>query len=696
MTKIDTLLADLQKQFGPTKVMRASEIPVGPPISTGSLALDYATGYGGLPSNRVVEIYGRPGVGKTTLALLTMLNALEKYPQRGALFLDVEHKISSDWLEMVVGKDILENRMIYIRPTSIENATNIYRKAVESGDICCAILDSIGGSPTIRRNEDAEVGHYGGNAMGVGEWSRTAGTLSDVYDCFGAETPVITSEGVRSIGDLAGGTYKVLTSTGYWVEAPFKSFGEQPLMKVIVSRHGKQREFYATPTHRWFVNRGRGDQKRVEVLTKDLGLGMRLTSVYGRNKVAKTNPSPFGIARGVVFGDGTRDAHGDCHVDLHGDKNLGLVGYFAGCTLRSIRGEDPCVQVAGLPSYFKDLPPLTETVPYLYGWLAGYFAADGCVSAKGDVILSSSRLTDLEHAQAICQKLGIKTTDVSTQDRKSGFHTSNPFVYFLNIEAESLTEEFFCVPAHRDRWSERMLRQPKERADWRVVSVEETDRVEEVYCAVVPQTESFVLAGNILTGNCLTIGINQVRANMGMGYSDETPGGHQWKHTCVLRIELVKGKDTETIRMPGEEKPVPVGNTVYAKVRKNQVGAPGRTAMWWFYFIPTPEHSFGIDQLDEITRLSIATQVVIQKGGWYYHPALPADKKGEHKVQGLLAFQAMVKQDEALRKTIVSEVLASLSEHGAEVAPMSDPADPIDEDQMSGMLRMRVEGTEDQ
>lgn len=78
MTKatIATLMSDLQKRFGEGKVMMASDIPVGPPISTGSLALDFATGYGGFPSNRVVEICGKEGTGKTTLALTAMLHAL--------------------------------------------------------------------------------------------------------------------------------------------------------------------------------------------------------------------------------------------------------------------------------------------------------------------------------------------------------------------------------------------------------------------------------------------------------------------------------------------------------------------------------------------------------------------------------------------------------------------------------------------
>lgn len=369
--KIEGLLTDLQKQFGENKVMRASDVVLGPPISTGSLALDFATGYGGIPSNRVAEIYGRPGTGKTTLALLTMLNALEKSPQRGALFLDLEHKITPEWLEMIVGKDIIANRLIYISPSSIENATNVYRKAVESGTVCCTILDSIGGAASVRDGDDAERATYGGNAMGVGKFARSAAALSDAYDC-------------------------------------------------------------------------------------------------------------------------------------------------------------------------------------------------------------------------------------------------------------------------------------------------------------------------------LTIGVNQIRANMSpMAFADDTPGGHQWKHTCVLRIELVRGKDTETIKLPGEEKPFPIGYTVYGKVRKNQVGAPGRTAWWWFYNYFTEEHGFGVDQLDEISRLALATKVVKISGGWYHHPALPQDKKGEHKILGLAKLQAAFKTDQALRETIVSEVLASLADHGGEVAPLSDPEGPVE---MDGMTKILMEG----
>ncbi len=99
----------------------------------------------------------------------------------------------------------------------------------------------------------------------------------------------------------------------------------------------------------------------------------------------------------------------------------------------------------------------------------------------------------------------------------------------------------------------------------------------------------------------------------------------------------------------------------------------------------TPEHDFGIDTLDEITRLSLTTQVVTMRGGWYHHPALPGQK-----VQGLPRFQQVVREDEDLRVAIVAQVLARLKDHVAEIAPMTDPEAPVEE--VKGLAKLYVEG----
>src|SRR5258708_23633283 len=68
---LDATLQELTKRFGDGTVVRlgdAQHLQVSA-IPSGSLALDIATGVGGLPRGRITEIY-RPEIsGKTTLCL---------------------------------------------------------------------------------------------------------------------------------------------------------------------------------------------------------------------------------------------------------------------------------------------------------------------------------------------------------------------------------------------------------------------------------------------------------------------------------------------------------------------------------------------------------------------------------------------------------------------------------------------------
>ena len=57
---LETAIAQLEKQYGKGTVMRLGQnVAMNvEAISTGSMALDVATGIGGLPKGRIVEIYG--------------------------------------------------------------------------------------------------------------------------------------------------------------------------------------------------------------------------------------------------------------------------------------------------------------------------------------------------------------------------------------------------------------------------------------------------------------------------------------------------------------------------------------------------------------------------------------------------------------------------------------------------------------
>ncbi len=104
-----------------------------------------------------------------------------------------------------------------------------------------------------------------------------------MYHCLAGETEVLTWEGLRPIGELAGGTHRILGSRGDWLEAPFRSYGVQPLLRITLTRNRQVKEIYATDEHRWFVRSGSGERSRHrEVLTKDLKPGHRLVSMRVR------------------------------------------------------------------------------------------------------------------------------------------------------------------------------------------------------------------------------------------------------------------------------------------------------------------------------------------------------------------------------------------------------------------------------
>jgi DNA primase len=319
-----------------------------------------------------------------------------------------------------------------------------------------------------------------------------------LFYCLAGETRVLTWEGVKPIRELAGGTHRILGKHADWIEAPFRSFGVQPLMRLTLTRNGISKQIFATAEHRWFVRSGRMQTSSREVITKDLRPGHRLVSRFPRTRVKQTTLSPFGIAHGLTFGDGTRNGTGSM-AQLDAVKDVELLKWFP---VSMVTQHGRQMLVHHLPRFFKELPPLDESVPYLYGWLAGYFAADGCVSTTGTVMLNSANRDELEYVRSVCTRLGIGTFGVTEQIRV-GFEGRAPSSLFrIILVASDLTDEFFLLDKHRLRFS--AASKAYERKCWIVREVVPTERVEEVFCAEVDPGHAFVLEDNILTGNCFS------------------------------------------------------------------------------------------------------------------------------------------------------------------------------------------------
>lgn len=336
------------------------------------------------------------------------------------------------------------------------------------------------------------------------EYFKSALNLGWVH-CLAGETGVLTPEGVVPIAELAGGTHKVLTTShddgrggGVWKDAEFRSFGVQKLKKITVRRNGVEKELFGTDGHRWFVTKKNGSSsRRVEKLTGELTPGDKLTSCYAQRH-KQTEPSPFGVAHGFVFGDGTRSRKGSV-AQFCGPKDEALLPYYP---MSKIVEVSPGVKRAlDLPRFFKEKVDLKESPSYLYGWLAGYFAADGHVTKDGRASIDSNFPENLEHVRAVCNLLGIHTTSIRVKPAGRGSYSTNDG-YSVTLDRGALTEDFFIIEEHKQRFLDNQSREVQDYRGFTVVSVEETDREEEVYCAIVPGTHSFTLEDNILTGNC--------------------------------------------------------------------------------------------------------------------------------------------------------------------------------------------------
>lgn len=133
-------LSQIEKQFGKGSIMRLgdSKILDVEAIPTGSLGLDIALGIGGLPTGRVVEIFGPESSGKTTLTLSVVAQA-QKLGKTCA-FIDAEHALDPIYATKL-GVNIGD--LLISQPDTGEQALEICDALVRSGAVEVIVVDSV-------------------------------------------------------------------------------------------------------------------------------------------------------------------------------------------------------------------------------------------------------------------------------------------------------------------------------------------------------------------------------------------------------------------------------------------------------------------------------------------------------------------------------------------------------------------------
>lgn len=134
--------------------------PVPYIVSTGSVLIDKATGIGGFPGGRIIEMFGPESSGKTTLATSVLANAQKM--ELPIAVIDVEHTFDEKYAKNIGITGERNVDWFYGAPDTTEQTINLLEVLIEEG-VKVIMIDSVASMVP----EAEAQGEYGEATMGL-------------------------------------------------------------------------------------------------------------------------------------------------------------------------------------------------------------------------------------------------------------------------------------------------------------------------------------------------------------------------------------------------------------------------------------------------------------------------------------------------------------------------------------------------
>jgi ribonucleotide reductase alpha subunit len=346
------------------------------------------------------------------------------------------------------------------------------------------------------------------------------------FNCLGGDTKVLTSKGLINISDLSGQEVEVLDGNGEWTSAPFRSFGIQKTRKVTFSKRLARTyslDVDCTPAHKWVTTKGLKT-------TDTLRVGDEIQIISPSKAVHNLEEYSRGLVHGLIYGDGTRVTR---RYNGKNEANTAIVKLEPGFKIRVCGEHEDIVPIftslGYVPRYYphmggdpmielldgfakcinlKALPEEDQTFSfdYLRGFLRGWMAADGSVTkASGQVTLCSDQL-GLDWLYKWSPVFGLEVSGASKLSSETNFGHRSRDTFNIRFSKHTVSDEDIIIKRKREKLTQ------SSPETYYVSSISDELTEQEVYCATVPSTESFVINGSLLTGNCSYLVVDSVRS----------------------------------------------------------------------------------------------------------------------------------------------------------------------------------------